>query len=321
MTTELVFDDGWREARHDGIDCKNPMLQVFGDRSGVWFDRLVRGEPLLPNYRYRVPIEPAVTDDCVGECFDCGGPISREKGCPPCDLPPLVEPEWYYLVQGDIMSANDEYEQWIGWWQDSTHPASWSPSTADSDSVGKPFDPNRFAPRRRRVTKPEPVEPVTETTPVQNAMATLSEAMFKDSDYAWTWHCNVAMAAWDAGAPICEANERAADFIKNAFGVDVRALDEWKNMPMKIVDTVPLVESNTATNDPVHIPAHYTQGPIECVDWVRLALTDEEYRGWLKGDALAYIFRERLKGGDQDLDKASRYLTFHHRPKVTPSTP
>jgi hypothetical protein len=25
----------------------------------------------------------------VGECFDCGGPISPEKGCPACGLPPL----------------------------------------------------------------------------------------------------------------------------------------------------------------------------------------------------------------------------------------
>jgi len=28
--------------------------------------------------------------DGVGECFECGGPISPEAGCPPCGLPPLA---------------------------------------------------------------------------------------------------------------------------------------------------------------------------------------------------------------------------------------
>lgn len=63
-------------------------------------------------------------------------------------------------------------------------------------------------------------------------------------------------------------------------------------------------------NDPVKHPAHYTQGDIECKDAIRAALTPEEYRGWVKGSALKYIWRERLKGGDQDLGKASEYLEW-----------
>ena len=52
------------------------------------------------------------------------------------------------------------------------------------------------------------------------AMQELSRYMQIDPEYAWSWHCNVAMVAQDAGAPHKEANERAADFMRRAFDVD-----------------------------------------------------------------------------------------------------
>jgi hypothetical protein len=54
----------------------------------------------------------------------------------------------------------------------------------------------------------------------KEAVECLSAAFKADPDYAHTWHCNIAMAAIDAGAPHKEANERAADFMSRAFGVD-----------------------------------------------------------------------------------------------------
>jgi hypothetical protein len=61
--------------------------------------------------------------------------------------------------------------------------------------------------------------------------------------------------------------------------------------------------------DPVLHPEHYTQGNIECLDAIRAALTEEEFRGFLKGVGIKYIWRERHKGtGDQDLRKAVFYL-------------
>jgi hypothetical protein len=53
----------------------------------------------------------------------------------------------------------------------------------------------------------------------KGALEVLSKAMQSDYDYAWSWHCNVAVSAIDAGAPHKEANERAADFMFRAFGV------------------------------------------------------------------------------------------------------
>jgi len=57
-------------------------------------------------------------------------------------------------------------------------------------------------------------------------------------------------------------------------------------------------------------PSHYTQGGIECIDAIRAALTDEEFRGYCKGNMLKYVWRERHKGGDQDLEKAVAYERF-----------
>jgi hypothetical protein len=62
--------------------------------------------------------------------------------------------------------------------------------------------------------------------------------------------------------------------------------------------------------DMVSHPAHYTQGGIECKDAIKAALTPEEYRGWIKGSAIAYLWRERLKNGQEDIDKAIDMLSW-----------
>lgn len=60
--------------------------------------------------------------------------------------------------------------------------------------------------------------------------------------------------------------------------------------------------------DLVNSPPHYRQGDIECIDAIRAALTEEEFRGYCKGNALKYIWRERHKGGGESLAKAGWYL-------------
>jgi hypothetical protein len=39
------------------------------------------------------------------------------------------------------------------------------------------------------------------------------------------------------------------------------------------------------------------------------ALTEEEFRGYCKGNAMKYIWRERHKGGTESLEKAQWYLS------------
>lgn len=60
--------------------------------------------------------------------------------------------------------------------------------------------------------------------------------------------------------------------------------------------------------DNVNHPSHYTQGNIECLDYIEDKLTDEEFRGYIKGNVLKYVTREGLKNGDEDLKKAEFYL-------------
>lgn len=61
--------------------------------------------------------------------------------------------------------------------------------------------------------------------------------------------------------------------------------------------------------DMVSHPGHYTSGKIEVIDIIEDQLTPEEYRGYIKGQVIKYITRERHKNGDEDLKKAHWYLT------------
>lgn len=61
--------------------------------------------------------------------------------------------------------------------------------------------------------------------------------------------------------------------------------------------------------DPVNHPDHYQSASgLECIDAIRAALTPEEFRGYCKGAALKYIWREEKKGQNESLAKAVWYL-------------
>lgn len=62
------------------------------------------------------------------------------------------------------------------------------------------------------------------------------------------------------------------------------------------------------TSDNVNHPKHYTAGKIEVIRIMEDQLTDEEYRGYIKGQVIKYITRERNKNGLEDLKKAAWYL-------------
>lgn len=54
----------------------------------------------------------------------------------------------------------------------------------------------------------------------------------------------------------------------------------------------------------------YNHGNIACIDAIRAALSEEEFRGFCKGNILKYVWREAYKGGDDDLEKAMDYIMF-----------
>ena len=61
------------------------------------------------------------------------------------------------------------------------------------------------------------------------------------------------------------------------------------------------------TNNVDH-PAHYQSGQIECIECIEAQLSAEEFRGFLKGNVLKYLWREKQKGGVESLMKAQWYL-------------
>jgi hypothetical protein len=61
-------------------------------------------------------------------------------------------------------------------------------------------------------------------------------------------------------------------------------------------------------NDPVN-PAHYKRGAVECIDAIEAALSPEEFRGFLKGQVLKYVWRGPHTGAEAtDAAKAKWYL-------------
>lgn len=60
--------------------------------------------------------------------------------------------------------------------------------------------------------------------------------------------------------------------------------------------------------DMVNQPPHYTSGGIETIDYMRAKMTPEEYRGFLKGNAIKYLSRAEMKGGAEDYKKAQWYI-------------
>lgn len=61
--------------------------------------------------------------------------------------------------------------------------------------------------------------------------------------------------------------------------------------------------------DNVNHPKHYNFGKIEVIDIQEDLLNPEEYRGYIKGQIIKYVSRERHKNGLEDLKKAHWYLT------------
>jgi hypothetical protein len=63
-------------------------------------------------------------------------------------------------------------------------------------------------------------------------------------------------------------------------------------------------------NDPVNKPAHYTNGGIETIEYIRAKLTPDQLRGYYLGNLLKYLSRAQHKDGPQDYRKATVYLRW-----------
>jgi hypothetical protein len=72
-------------------------------------------------------------------------------------------------------------------------------------------------------------------------------------------------------------------------------------------------EHMVGVNNMIEHPEHYTSGGIECIEAIHAALTADEFRGYIKGNIIKYAWRERHKGGDEDLKKIRAYVDLFFR--------
>jgi len=85
------------------------------------------------------------------------------------------------------------------------------------------------------------------------SVATFINAMRKDPDYAWAWHCNIAMSAFDAGCPHGVANEGAARFLQLLAGVDTRQHPGFAPTQTPVTATLEQGLNGTCAADLAHV--------------------------------------------------------------------
>jgi hypothetical protein len=56
---------------------------------------------------------------------------------------------------------------------------------------------------------------------IGNAISTLHQATTSDEEYAWSWHCNLAVPMQDEGMDWVASQKSASRIILNIFGVDM----------------------------------------------------------------------------------------------------
>jgi hypothetical protein len=65
----------------------------------------------------------------------------------------------------------------------------------------------------------------------------------------------------------------------------------------------------TRKNDPVNYPSHYNNGKVEAIEAIEASMSTKEFRGYLKGAILKYLWRYTYKDRAlEDLLKARWYL-------------
>lgn len=62
-------------------------------------------------------------------------------------------------------------------------------------------------------------------------------------------------------------------------------------------------------HNPVTQPDHYNKGAIEAIEAIKASMPDGEFKGYLKGNALKYLWRYDYKGKPvEDLRKCRWYI-------------
>ena len=79
-----------------------------------------------------------------------------------------------------------------------------------------------------RAVAPQAGATVGEKSP--SAFGQLKAALAADAEYAWAWHCNLAMPIMDSLHCTSKgANKAGADLMQYLFGIDIRKHEYWNH--------------------------------------------------------------------------------------------
>jgi hypothetical protein len=88
--------------------------------------------------------------------------------------------------------------------------------------------------------------------------------------------------------------------------------DSFSRDGLRHFDYTDKLRAKAVEKEQVFSPAHYTDGGIETIDFIKAKMSDDELRGYCIGNALKYLSRAGKKGDVlQDLKKARWYLDFY----------
>lgn len=89
------------------------------------------------------------------------------------------------------------------------------------------------------------------------------------------------------------------------MSIDNASPDQWDTL-RKLNE---LSISKPKKVDPVDQPDHYNKGAIEAIEAIKASMPESEFRGYLKGNALKYLWRYDYKGKPvEDLRKCRWYI-------------
>lgn len=84
------------------------------------------------------------------------------------------------------------------------------------------------------------------------------------------------------------------------------AASRFDHIKQKVTENM---QQGGSVTDLVNSPAHYQSASgIECIEAIKAQMSGEEYRGYLRGNVVKYLWRYQQKGGKQSLEKARWYL-------------
>jgi hypothetical protein len=94
------------------------------------------------------------------------------------------------------------------------------------------------------------------------------------------------------------------------MSIDNASPDHWD--AMRKLNDLSIRKPTTslgAAPDPVEKPDHYNKGAVEAIEAIKASMPDHEFRGYLKGNALKYLWRYDYKGKPvEDLRKCRWYI-------------